>query len=234
ILNEDGSMARLGELKEFAKRHKLKIVKIEDLIRHRLKGGLQVKRVAQTALPTEFGEFRALGYLDLVEGREYMAIVKGNVQGKKNVLVRVHSACLTGDVFHSQRCDCNAQLEAALGKIEKEGLGVVLYIPHHEGRGIGLLNKLRAYELQDAGKDTVEANLALGLPMDKREYGAGAQVLRDLGLSTIRILTNNPKKMSGLSGFGLEIVEQVALHTKASKYNKAYLETKRLKMGHSL
>ena len=233
ILNEDGSMARLPELESFAGRHSLRIVTIKDLIEHRLREGLQVKEVAKTTLPTEFGDFVAHGFLDSVQGKEYIALVKGDVKGKKGVLVRVHSACLTGDVFHSKKCDCNGQLTAALKKVSVEG-GVVLYIPHHEGRGIGLLNKLKAYELQEKGKDTVEANLALGFDMDERDFGLGAQILRSLGLSTIKVLTNNPKKMSGLQGFGLRIVEQVPLKTPVNSHNRRYMETKRLKMGHAL
>jgi len=234
ILNDDGSMARLPDLKEFAKNHKLKVLMIKDLISFKLKKGLQVKKVATTNLPTEFGEFTAHGYLDLLEGKEYIALVKGKVKGKKNVLVRVHSACLTGDVFHSKKCDCNKQLESALKRINKEKQGVILYIPHHEGRGIGLLNKLKAYELQEKGKDTVEANLALGFPMDKRDFGTGAQILSDLGLTTIKVLTNNPKKLLGLQGFGLKITEQIPLKTTSNKFNKKYLKTKKLKLGHSL
>jgi len=234
ILNDDGSMARMPQLVEFAKKHSMKIVSVKDLIKKRLESGLLVKKEAETTLPTEFGDFNAIGYSDTIENREYIAIVKGKVRGKKNVLVRVHSACLTGDVFHSKKCDCNAQLVAALAAIEKEGLGVVLYIPHHEGRGIGLLNKLKAYELQDKGRDTVEANIALGFPMDRRDFGLGAQILVDLGLSTIRLLTNNPKKLKGLQGFGLEIVKQVPLRAVPNEHNSHYLATKKLKLGHSL
>jgi len=234
ILNDDGSMARLPQLQEFAKKHSLKIITIKDLIQRKMQSGLQVKKVANVNLPTEFGDFRAVGYSDSVEGREYVALVKGEVKGKEKILVRVHSACLTGDVFHSKKCDCNSQLETALKMIEEEGQGVVLYIPHHEGRGIGLLNKLKAYELQEQGKDTVEANLALGFPMDKRDFGMGAQILVDLGLTTIRVLTNNPKKLKGLQGFGLDIVEQVPLKVTPNSHNKAYLETKKLKLGHFL
>ncbi|MCR4335418.1 MAG: GTP cyclohydrolase II [archaeon] len=234
ILNEDGSMARLPELMVFAKKHDLKIVTIKDLIQCKLKDGLQVKKEASVNLPTEFGDFKAFGYSDVIEGREYLAIVKGEVRGKKNVLVRVHSACLTGDVFHSKKCDCNFQLESSLKMIEKEKQGVVLYIPHHEGRGIGLLNKLKAYELQEKGKDTVEANYVLGFPMDKRDFGIGAQILVDLGLTTIRLLTNNPKKLKGLHGFGLDIVEQVPIKSVPNEYNEKYLATKKFKLGHSL
>jgi len=234
IMNDDGSMARLPELKEFAKKYSLRLITLKDLIKYRLKNGLQVKRVATTNLPTQFGYFTAHGYMDLIEGREYICLVKGKVEGKKNVLVRVHSACLTGDVFHSKRCDCNQQLDAALMKINKEGVGVLLYIPHHEGRGIGLLNKLKAYELQDKGKDTVEANLSLGFEMDKRDFGTGAQILSDLKLSSIRILTNNPKKLKGLQGFGLKITEQIPLKVLENEHNKKYLETKKAKLGHYL
>jgi len=234
IMNEDGSMARMPELEKFAKAHRLKIVTLKDIIKHRMHKGKQVKKVAKTTLPTNFGEFTAYGYTDEVEGREYICLVKGKVKGRNNVLVRVHSACLTGDVFHSMRCDCNSQLEAALHMINEEGLGVLLYIPHHEGRGIGLLNKLRAYELQDKGRDTVEANLELGLEADRRDYGTGAQILRDLGLRRIRVLTNNPKKLKGLEGFGLEVAEQVPLAIKANEHNRKYLATKRIKLGHYL
>lgn len=234
ILNNDGSMARLPDLIKFAKKHRLRVVSVKDIIEARLKKGLMVKKVADAALPTKFGNFRAVGYTDLLEGNEYVALVKGVVAGAKNVLVRVHSACLTGDVFHSLRCDCNEQLHEALLRIGKAGKGVLLYIPHHEGRGIGILNKLRAYELQDRGKDTVEANKALGLDVDKREFGTGARILRDLGLTTIRVLTNNPKKLKGLGGFGLKITEQVPLRTAPNKYNRRYLQTKKEKMGHRL
>lgn len=234
IMNDDGSMARLPQLQKFAKKHTLKIVCLKDVIRHRLRQGLLVQKVAQTRLPTQFGEFTVFGYLDRLEGNEYVALVKGRVRGAKNILVRVHSACLTGDVFHSLRCDCNEQLQASLRKIENEGRGVLLYIPHHEGRGIGILNKLRAYELQENGKDTVQANAALGLAVDRREYGTGARILRDLGLTTIRVLTNNPKKLKGLDGFGLKITEQVPIRATPNRHNLKYLLTKKEKMGHAL
>ena len=234
IMNEDGSMARLPELVLFAQKNSLKIVTVKSLITHRLDLGVQVKRIASVKLPTDFGEFNVFGYRDVINENDYVALVKGNVFGKKNVLVRVHSACLTGDVFHSMRCDCGNQLEKSMELIEKEGLGVLLYIPHHEGRGIGLMNKLKAYELQEKGKDTVEANLALGFDSDKRDFGVGAQILKDIGLTTIRILTNNPKKLKGLTAFGIEIVEQVPIKTKENSHNKKYLETKRKKMGHIL
>ena len=234
ILKKDGSMARLPELAKFSRRHGLKIVCLKDIIAYRLKNGLFVKKVAEPVLPTAFGNFKAAGYLDALENKEYIALVKGNVYGKKNVMVRVHSACLTGDVFHSLRCDCNQQLHEAMKRIEKEGIGVVLYIPHHEGRGIGILNKLRAYELQDNGKDTIEANKALGLAVDKRTYGTGARILRDLGLTSIRVLTNNPQKLQGLEGFGLKITELIPIKVAPNRYNEAYLKTKKLKRGHDL
>jgi len=234
IMNADGSMARLPELVSFAQKNSLKIVTVKSLIKHRLDSGVQVKRIASVKLPTAFGEFNAFGYKDVINKNDYVVLVKGVVFGKKNVLVRVHSACLTGDVFHSMRCDCGNQLEKSMELIEKEDLGVLLYIPHHEGRGIGLMNKLKAYELQEKGKDTVEANLALGFDSDKRDFGVGAQILKDIGLTTIRILTNNPKKLKGLTAFGIEIVEQVPIKTKENSHNKKYLETKRKKMGHIL
>ncbi|VVC00005.1 3,4-dihydroxy-2-butanone 4-phosphate synthase [uncultured archaeon] len=234
IMNSNGKMARLPELKKFAGEKGFRIVCLKDIISYLLRNGLKVKKVAETFLPTKFGDFRAVGYLDVIEGKEYVALVKGKVRGKKNVLVRVHSACLTGDVFHSLRCDCNQQLHEALHRINKAGTGVLLYIPHHEGRGIGLLNKLRAYELQDRGKDTVEANTALGLEVDKRDYGTGARILRDLGITSMRLLTNNPKKLNALEGFGLKVAEQVPIRAKPNRHNRLYLETKRLKMGHTL
>ncbi len=190
--------------------------------------------MASPGLFTRFGKFSAHVYKDLVTNEEYLALVKGNVKGKKNVLVRVHSACLTGDVFGSLHCDCGSQLENALRKISRSSAGVLLYIPHHEGRGIGLSSKLQAYEWQAVGKDTIEANLALGLPMDKRDYGVGAQILRDLGLTTIRILTNNPKKLVGLEAFGLKITKQLPIRIKPNSHNQKYLETKKNRMGHLL
>ncbi|HLC79381.1 MAG TPA: GTP cyclohydrolase II [archaeon] len=234
IMNERGQMAKMHELKKFAKKHSLKIVTLKDIIQYRLKNGVRVRSVAKTKLPTQFGNFEAHGYLDTINGHEYIALVKGKVRGKKNVLVRVHSGCITGDIFSSKRCDCNEQLHIALRKINKSKRGVLLYIPHHEGRGVGLLNKLRAYQEQDRGKDTVEANTTLGLEVDKRDYGAGAQILRDLGLSTIRILTNNPKKLKSLEGFGLKITAQIPLRARENSYNRKYLATKRIKLGHSL
>ncbi len=234
ILNEKGKTARLSELIRLKKKFKLKMVSIADLIAHRLKQGSTVHAVVQTPLHTEFGDFSAVGFFESTHRHEYFALVKGNVQNKKNVLVRVHSACLTGDVFHSLHCDCHAQLISALRAIQKEKRGVLLYIPHHEGRGIGLLNKLKSYQWQERGKDTIEANHALGLPMDKRDFGIGAQILRLLGLSTIRILTNNPKKLVGLSAFGLRITKQIPITAKPNKHNARYLKTKKEKMNHLL
>ncbi|MEK6942341.1 MAG: GTP cyclohydrolase II, partial [archaeon] len=234
IMNSDGTMARLADLLKFKKKFGLKIVSLKSLIDFRLKTESLVEKVASPWLPTEFGDFTAVGFRDKIYGEEYVALVKGNVFGKKNVLVRVHSGCLTGDVFHSLKCDCRAQVEESLKSIEKEGLGVLLYISHHEGRGIGLLNKLRAYELQEKGYDTVEANMLLGFSMDSRDYGIGAQILRGLGLSSIRLLTNSPKKMAALEGFGLKIVEMVPIKSAPTKFNKKYLDTKKKKMGHLL
>ncbi len=235
ILKPDGEMARLPELLPLKKKWRLKLVSIQDLIEYRLKHGhQQIQKMASPILFTRFGKFSAHVYKDLATKEEYLALVKGNVKGKKNVLVRVHSACLTGDALGSLHCDCGPQLENALKKISSSSTGVLLYIPHHEGRGIGLSSKLQTYEWQALGKDTVEANLALGFPMDKRDYGIGAQILRDLGLSTIRILTNNPKKLVGLEAFGLKITKQLPIKTKPNPHNKKYLETKKTRMGHLL
>ena len=193
-----------------------------------------VEKVTEASLPTKFGDFKVIGYHALKENKDYVALVKGNVKGKENVLVRVHSGCLTGDVFHSLRCDCGTQLEKALVMIEEAGEGVLLYVESHEGRGIGLMNKLKAYHLQDNGKDTVEANYELGFPADARSYEAGAQALADLGLSTIRLITNNPAKIECLKKYGLEITERVSLNVEPNKHNRKYLETKKKKMGHLL
>ncbi|SDF40514.1 bifunctional 3,4-dihydroxy-2-butanone-4-phosphate synthase/GTP cyclohydrolase II [Sporolituus thermophilus] len=233
IMNDDGTMARVPQLMEFVKKHNLKIVTIADLIKYRKQHEKFVARIAETELPTKYGKFRLIAYESELDGQCHVALVKGDVSGKKNVLVRVHSECLTGDVFGSQRCDCGEQLEAALRQIEKEGQGVLLYM-RQEGRGIGLANKIRAYALQDKGKDTVEANELLGFPPDMRDYGIGAQILADLNLSSIRLLTNNPRKRAGLEGYGLTITERVPLEIKANKFNCRYLSVKKSKLGHLL
>ncbi|HWC09094.1 MAG TPA: bifunctional 3,4-dihydroxy-2-butanone-4-phosphate synthase/GTP cyclohydrolase II [Solirubrobacterales bacterium] len=233
VMNDDGTMARVPDLIPYCEKHGLKMVTVADLIAYRRRTEKLVERVVDTALPTTFGDFTAVGYRSLVDDKHHVAMVKGEVDGAADVLVRVHSECLTGDVFHSMRCDCGEQLEAALSQIEEEGRGVLLYLSQ-EGRGIGLLNKLRAYKLQEEGADTVEANLKLGLPADLRDYGIGAQILVDLGLTSIRILTNNPKKIVGLEGYGLSVSEQVPIESVPNLHNEAYLRTKREKLGHSL
>jgi 3,4-dihydroxy 2-butanone 4-phosphate synthase/GTP cyclohydrolase II len=233
IQNEDGSMARLGDLGAYCHKHGLKMITIADLIAYRRRHDKLVERVVSTKLPTAFGEFDVVGYRSLVDEKHHVALVKGEVAGTEDVLVRVHSECLTGDVFHSLRCDCGEQLESALAMIEDEGRGVLLYLAQ-EGRGIGLLNKLRAYKLQEEGLDTVDANLRLGLPADLRDYGIGAQILVDLGLSSIRILTNNPKKIHGLQGYGLSVSEQVPIVHKTNPHNEAYMRAKEERMGHVL
>ena len=233
IMNEDGTMARVGDLVPYCERHDLKMITVADLIAYRRKHDRLVERVVSTSLPTAFGEFAAVGYRSLVDEKHHVAMVKGDVDGADDVLVRVHSECLTGDVFHSLRCDCGDQLASALAMIEEEGRGVLLYLSQ-EGRGIGLLNKLRAYKLQEEGLDTVDANLKLGLPADLRDYGIGAQILGDLGLTSIRILTNNPKKIIGLEGYGLSVTEQVPIQATPNPHNQAYLDAKRDKMGHVL
>ena len=217
----------------YCERHDLKMITVADLIAYRRKHDRLVERVVETRLPTGFGEFSAVGYRALLDGKHHVALVKGDVAGDDDVLVRVHSECLTGDVFHSLRCDCGEQLESALAMIEREGTGVLLYLAQ-EGRGIGLLNKLKAYNLQDRGMDTVDANLELGLPVDLRDYGIGAQILVDLGLSSIRILTNNPKKIRGLEGYGLSVTAQVPIEHAPNPHNEAYLRAKRDRMGHTL
>lgn len=233
IMNEDGSMARMPELKEFALKHNLKVGCIADIIRHRLKHDSLVSREVEVRLPTEFGDFRMVGYSNAVDKAEHVALVMGEPDGDAPCLVRVHSECLTGDVFASRRCDCGSQLHAAMRQVAEAGCGVILYL-RQEGRGIGLFNKLKAYKLQDAGHDTVEANKQLGFRADLRDYGIGAQILRDLGLRKLRLLTNNPKKIIGLDGYGLEVCERVALEVLPHDENIAYLTTKRDRMGHLL
>jgi 3,4-dihydroxy 2-butanone 4-phosphate synthase/GTP cyclohydrolase II len=231
VLAEDGTMMRRPQLERFAGEHGLTFVTVAQLVAYRLQNESLVHRTAAARLPTPFGEFRIVGYENDVDEREHVALVHGDVEGREGVLVRMHSKCLTGDVFGSNRCDCGPQLRAAMRQIVAEGAGVVVYLDQ-EGRGIGLLNKLRAYELQDGGRDTVEANEALGFAPDLRNYGIGAQILRDLGLSSIRVLTNNPRKMVGLDGYGLEIVERVPLIIETNADNRAYLAVKRDKLGH--
>jgi len=231
ILSDDGSMARLPELRGFARRRRLKICAIEELIKYRRTREKLVQRMEVVKLPTEHGDFDLHLYRATTDGKHHLALVLGDVAGKRNVLVRVHSECLTGDVFGSRRCDCGAQLHQAMRQVAQVGQGVIVYM-RQEGRGIGLASKIQAYKLQERGYDTVEANLKLGYKMDLREYGLGAQILVDLGLKTIRLLTNNPKKIVGLEGYGLEIVEQVPIRIKPNPHNKKYLETKRDKLGH--
>lgn len=233
IMNDDGTMARRPDLEIFANQHNLKIVTIADLIAYRMKNERLVQRAAQTKLPTYYGEFTAIAYTNQVDKYEHVALVKGEIDSDESVLVRVHSECLTGDALGSLRCDCGDQLKSALTKINEEGRGVLLYI-HQEGRGIGLINKLKAYELQDQGKDTVEANEALGFKADLRDYGIGAQILTDLGVRKMRLMTNNPKKIIGLEGYGLTMVERVPLEIPPKPENIDYMRTKCLKMGHTL
>jgi 3,4-dihydroxy 2-butanone 4-phosphate synthase / GTP cyclohydrolase II len=235
IVSDDKTgMARLPELERFAKKHGLLLISIADVIRHRRQREKLVKRVGEARIPTAWGDFTCYAYESLLDGETHLALVKGAVQGEDNVLVRVHSECLTGDVFGSLRCDCGPQLEAALRQVDAAGLGVVVYLRGHEGRGIGIGHKLRAYSLQEQGLDTLDANLELGLPVDSREYGIGAQILVDLGITTMRLLTNNPAKYGGLEGFGLEIVERVPLQSVPNPENIAYLRTKKTRMGHLL
>jgi 3,4-dihydroxy 2-butanone 4-phosphate synthase/GTP cyclohydrolase II len=234
VMNDDGAMARVPDLIEYCERHGLKMITIKDLIAYRRRNDRLIERVVDgVQLPIAAGEFEVVGYRSVLDDKHHIALIKGDVAGKEDVLVRVHSECLTGDVFHSLRCDCGDQLDAALAMIEAEGEGVLLYLAQ-EGRGIGLLNKLRAYKLQETGLDTVQANERLGLPADLRDYGIGAQILRDLGLSSIRILTNNPKKIRGLEGHGLSVTAQIPIEQAPNPKNAAYLRTKRDKLGHTL
>jgi 3,4-dihydroxy 2-butanone 4-phosphate synthase/GTP cyclohydrolase II len=233
IMNDDGTMARVDDLVAYCERHRLKMITVADLIAYRLVHDLLVERVVETFLPTAFGDFVIVGYRALLDNKHHVALVKGEVAGTDDVLVRVHSECMTGDAFRSLRCDCGEQLESSLAMIEAEGRGVLLYLAQ-EGRGIGLLNKLRAYRLQEGGLDTVDANLELGLPADLRDYGIGAQILVDLGLSTIRLLTNNPKKIHGMQGFGLTVTAEIPIVMTPNPHNEFYLRTKRERMGHTL
>jgi 3,4-dihydroxy 2-butanone 4-phosphate synthase/GTP cyclohydrolase II len=233
IMNEDGTMARMPQLEEFAKKHDLKIISVADLIAYRYRHERLVQRVAEAKLPTPFGDFKVIAYKSSTDPDEHLAMVMGDVATDNPVLVRVHSQCLTGDVFHSLRCDCGEQIELAMKRIAAEGRGVVLYM-RQEGRGIGIHNKIKAYALQDEGLDTVEANISLGFKPDQRDYGVGAQILADLGVRNMRLMTNNPKKMSGLESFGLNIVEQLPITTQPNPHNRRYLQTKQNKMGHLL
>jgi 3,4-dihydroxy 2-butanone 4-phosphate synthase / GTP cyclohydrolase II len=233
IQNDDGTMARVTDLVPYCERHRLKMVTVADLVEYRRRHEKLIDRGPSARIPTTYGEFTAIAFREKLTGKEHVALVLGDVEGTENVLVRVHSECLTGDVFHSLRCDCGEQLEQALAQIQREGRGVFLYMSQ-EGRGIGLLNKLAAYELQEQGLDTVEANMRLGFPADAREYGIGNQILADLGLTSIRILTNNPKKLTGIDGFGLTVVEQVPIEVAPNEENLRYLAAKRDKLGHRL
>src|SRR5207248_1386909 len=235
IVSEDKTgMARLPELERFAKKHGLLLISIADVIRYRRQREKLVRRIGEARIPTAWGDFTCYAYESMLDGDQHVAFVKGAVQGEDNVLVRVHSECLTGDVFGSMKCDCGPQLDSAMRRIAEEGKGVVVYLRGHEGRGIGLAHKLRAYKLQEQGRDTVDANLDLGLPVDSREYGIGAQILVDLGITTMRYMTNNPAKYGGIEGFGLEIVERVPLQSVPNAENIDYLRTKRDRMGHLL
>ncbi|MFA7297848.1 MAG: bifunctional 3,4-dihydroxy-2-butanone-4-phosphate synthase/GTP cyclohydrolase II [Dehalococcoidia bacterium] len=233
VMSADGTMARMPELRRFARTHKMKILTTDALIAYRVRTERLVERVTESELPTRFGQFTAIGYRTLIDTKEHVALVMGDVSGEEPVLVRVHDQCVTGDVFGSLRCDCGEQLEQAMQRVAEAGRGAIVYMDQ-EGRGIGLHNKIRAYHLQDAGLDTVEANVALGLPVDSREYGVGMQILLDLGIRRLRLMTNNPTKRSGLEGFGLEVVERVPLEVTPNPHNLRYLKTKREKMGHLL
>ncbi len=233
ILNEDGTMARVPELTKFARRHKLLMITIADLIKYRMNTEALVRRVAAANLPTDYGDFRAVAFESELDGETHIALVKGHIADGENIVVRVHSRCLTGDVFHSLRCDCGPQLDAAMSRIEQEGRGVILYL-NQEGRGIGLANKIRAYELQEQGLDTVEANERLGFKADQRDYGIGVQILKDLGVKSMRLLSNNPRKLVGLEGYGLSVAEWLPLEIPASMHTERYLKTKKDKLGHRL
>jgi len=233
IMNKDGSMARVPELTRFAKRHKLLMITIADLIQYRMRTEALVRRAAAAGLPTDYGDFKILAYESLLDHETHVALVKGDLGDGENVLVRVHSKCLTGDVFHSARCDCGLQLDAAMQRISEEGRGVLLYL-NQEGRGIGLANKIRAYELQDQGLDTVEANERLGFKADQRDYGIGVQILKDLGVRSMRLLSNNPRKLVGIEGYRLSVVEWLPLEIPASDHTRGYLKTKKEKLGHKL
>ncbi len=234
IVNDDGTMARVPELIEFCREHGLLMITIAQLIKYRRQNEKLVRRVAEARIPTPWGDFTSYVYESLLDGEQHVAMVRGAVQGERDVLVRVHSECLTGDVFHSLRCDCGIQLDAAMQAIDAESLGVLVYLRGHEGRGIGIGHKIRAYNLQEQGRDTVDANVELGLPVDSREYGIGAQILNDLGITTMRLMTNNPTKFGGLEGFGLEITGRVPLESAPNPENLEYLRTKRERMGHLL
>ncbi|MBU5426842.1 bifunctional 3,4-dihydroxy-2-butanone-4-phosphate synthase/GTP cyclohydrolase II [Tissierella pigra] len=233
IMNEDGTMSRVPQLMEFVREHDLKIITIADLIAYRRKNETFIERITEAKLPTKYGEFKMIGYANILNGEHHVALVKGEISDGESVLIRVHSECLTGDAFGSLRCDCGEQFAAAMQKIEEEGRGILLYM-RQEGRGIGLINKIKAYELQDQGMDTVEANLALGFPADLRDYGIGAQILSDLGVKKAKLMTNNPKKIAGLTGYGIEIVDREPIQMNHNEKNEYYLKTKKQKLGHIL